>query len=181
MSGGERQRIGLARAFAHGGRLLILDDATSSLDTVTEHQVARALTGELRDRTRLIVAHRATTAARADLVVWLDAGRVRAAGPHRVLWQDPAYRAIFEITAPTATAPAQPSAVTTKPGATEPGAMQPGATQPSTTQPSLLTTEPRHGGMPSSEDRTPPAVPGVARAGRDTITVPGVSRCGQGR
>ncbi|MFC6081843.1 ABC transporter ATP-binding protein [Sphaerisporangium aureirubrum] len=97
MSGGERQRVGLARAFAHGGRLLILDDATSSLDTVTEHQVAQALTGRLRDRTRLIVAHRATTAARADLVVWLDEGRVRAQGPHDVLWQDPAYRAIFEV------------------------------------------------------------------------------------
>ncbi|GAA3796476.1 ABC transporter ATP-binding protein [Sphaerisporangium flaviroseum] len=98
MSGGERQRIGLARAFAHGGRLLILDDATSSLDTVTEHQVARALTEELRDRTRVIVAHRAATAARADLVAWLEGGRIRGLGPHDVLWRDPAYRAVFQIT-----------------------------------------------------------------------------------
>ncbi|MFG1876042.1 ABC transporter ATP-binding protein [Sphaerisporangium sp. NPDC049003] len=97
MSGGERQRVGLARAFAHGGRLLILDDATSSLDTVTEYQVARALTEELRDRTRLIVAHRAATAARADLVVWLEAGRIRGRGPHEVLWRDPAYRAVFQV------------------------------------------------------------------------------------
>ena len=100
MSGGERQRIGLARAFAHGGRLLILDDATSSLDTVTEFQVARALTEELRDRTRIIIAHRAATAARADLVVWLDGGRIRATGPHEVLWRDPGYRAAFQLAEP---------------------------------------------------------------------------------
>jgi ATP-binding cassette subfamily B protein len=96
MSGGEAQRIGLARAFAHGGRVLILDDATSSLDTVTELQVSRAITDALVDRTRIIVAHRVTTAARADLVAWLDGGRVRALGPHHVLWQDPAYRAVFD-------------------------------------------------------------------------------------
>ncbi|MEU9884473.1 ABC transporter ATP-binding protein [Sphaerisporangium sp. NPDC051011] len=97
MSGGERQRVGLARAFAHGGRLLILDDATSSLDTVTEYQVARALTEELRDRTRVIVAHRAGTAARADLVVWLEDGRIRGRGSHETLWADPAYRAVFQV------------------------------------------------------------------------------------
>ncbi|WP_248964417.1 ABC transporter ATP-binding protein [Sphaerisporangium perillae] len=101
MSGGERQRVGLARAFAHGGRLLILDDATSSLDTVTEYQVARALTEELRDRTRVIVAHRAATAARADLVVWLEDGRIRGHGPHEALWRDPAYRAVFQVAGPS--------------------------------------------------------------------------------
>jgi ATP-binding cassette, subfamily B, bacterial RamA/AmfB len=97
MSGGERQRMGLARAFAHGERLLILDDATSSLDTVTERQVSAALTGELRDRTRLIVAHRAATAANADRVVWLDQGRVRAYDRHQVLWENPDYRAAFQV------------------------------------------------------------------------------------
>jgi ATP-binding cassette, subfamily B, bacterial len=97
MSGGERQRIGLARAFAHGERLLILDDATSSLDTVTERQVTAALTGELRDRTRLIVAHRVTTAASADRVVWLEQGRVRAYDRHQVLWENPDYRAAFQV------------------------------------------------------------------------------------
>jgi ATP-binding cassette subfamily B protein len=97
LSGGERQRVGLARAFAHGERVLILDDATSSLDTVTERQVGAALTGELRGRTRLIVAHRVATAARADRVIWLEDGRVRAYAHHQVLWQDPAYRAIFQV------------------------------------------------------------------------------------
>ncbi|WP_311922918.1 ABC transporter ATP-binding protein [Microbispora sp. H10836] len=95
MSGGEIQRVGLARAFAQAGRLLILDDAMSSLDTVTERQVARALTGSLSDRTRLVVAHRVTTAAQADQVVWLEDGRVRAAGTHDRLWEDPGYRAVF--------------------------------------------------------------------------------------
>ncbi|NJP88992.1 ABC transporter ATP-binding protein [Nonomuraea sp. FMUSA5-5] len=96
MSGGERQRIGLARAFAQGERLLVLDDATSSLDTVTERQVGRALTSDPLGRTRLVAAHRPATAARADQVVWLDGGVVRACGPHHVLWRDPAYRAVFQ-------------------------------------------------------------------------------------
>ncbi|MCW2900058.1 MAG: transporter related protein [Streptosporangiaceae bacterium] len=96
MSGGERQRIGLARAFAHPGRVLLLDDATSSLDTVTELQVSQALFGDLAGRTRVIMAHRAATAARADLVAWLDQGRIRACGPHHDLWRDAAYRSVFQ-------------------------------------------------------------------------------------
>ncbi|MFI6499336.1 ATP-binding cassette domain-containing protein [Nonomuraea typhae] len=96
MSGGERQRVGLARAFAQGGRFLVLDDATSGLDTLTERQVGEALTGELGGRTRLVVTHRAATAARADRVIWLDGGRVRGHAPHGVLWRDPAYRAVFQ-------------------------------------------------------------------------------------
>ncbi|MFG3509593.1 ATP-binding cassette domain-containing protein [Streptomyces sp. NPDC047821] len=95
LSGGELQRLGLARAFAHAGRLLILDDAMSGLDTVTQRQVERALAEEVRPGTRLVVAHRLSSAAGADLVVWLDEGRVRAVGAHRALWRDPAYRAVF--------------------------------------------------------------------------------------
>ncbi|NUS11772.1 MAG: ABC transporter ATP-binding protein, partial [Streptomyces sp.] len=97
-SGGEFQRLGLARAFAHPGRLLVLDDATSSLDTVTELRVARALFGDHPHRTRLLTTHRAATAARADLVAWLDSGRLRALAPHESLWPDPAYRALFGAT-----------------------------------------------------------------------------------
>ncbi|MGH3374949.1 MAG: ABC transporter ATP-binding protein [Actinoallomurus sp.] len=93
MSGGELQRLGLARAFAHPGRVLILDDATSSLDTVTEVQVGDVLTRD--GRTRLIIAHRVGTAARADLVAWVDGGRVRACAPHDELWRDPEYREVF--------------------------------------------------------------------------------------
>ena len=94
LSGGEAQRIGLARAFP-AQRLLILDDATSSLDTATEHRISRAVTEGVGGRTRLVVTHRAATAATADLVAWLDGGRVRAVGPHRRLWADPDYRAVF--------------------------------------------------------------------------------------
>ncbi|MBO0656775.1 ABC transporter ATP-binding protein [Streptomyces triculaminicus] len=95
LSGGESQRLGLARAFAHAGRLLILDDATSSLDSVTERRVAEALLADVAAPTRLIVAHRPATAARADRVAWLEEGRVRAVGPHAALWRERAYREVF--------------------------------------------------------------------------------------
>jgi ATP-binding cassette subfamily B protein len=95
LSGGEHQRLGLARAFAHAGRLLVMDDATSSLDTATEHAVDQAIRRSLRNATRLVVAHRPSVAARADLVIWLEEGRVRAVGPHRRLWEQAAYRAVF--------------------------------------------------------------------------------------
>jgi ATP-binding cassette subfamily B protein len=95
LSGGEVQRLGLARAFAHPYRLLILDDATSSLDTVTERQVGAALTTGGGGQTRLIIAHRVATAARTDLVAWLDRGKLRSLGRHADLWRDPEYRALF--------------------------------------------------------------------------------------
>ncbi|MFJ8073246.1 ABC transporter transmembrane domain-containing protein [Streptomyces sp. NPDC096176] len=95
LSGGERQRLGLARAFVRRGRLTILDDATSSLDTATERQVELALSRSSLTGTRLVVAHRVSSAARADLVIWLEAGRVRRVAPHGELWRDPDYRAVF--------------------------------------------------------------------------------------
>ncbi|WP_103377385.1 ABC transporter transmembrane domain-containing protein [Streptomyces noursei] len=110
LSGGEHQRVGLARAFAHAGRLLILDDATSGLDTVTEHQVTRALLHDVRPGTRLLITHRVGSAARADLVAWLADGRLRALAPHAELWQDAAYRAVFAPGAPDAPPPAEPGA-----------------------------------------------------------------------
>jgi len=100
MSGGETQRMGLARTFAHAGRVVVLDDVAASLDTVTEHHISRVLTGTLGDRTRLIVAHRASTASRADAVIWLDGGRLRAMAPHHGLWQEPEYRVLFEPVEP---------------------------------------------------------------------------------
>ncbi|WP_238424317.1 ABC transporter ATP-binding protein [Micromonospora parastrephiae] len=95
LSGGETQRLGLARAFA-AERLLILDDATSSLDTATEHRIAQAVTGRTGERTRLVITHRVATAATADLVAWLDGGRLRGLAPHQRLWADPDYRAVFQ-------------------------------------------------------------------------------------
>ncbi|CAM5360385.1 ABC transporter ATP-binding protein OS=Streptomyces tendae OX=1932 GN=GUR47_02260 PE=4 SV=1 [Streptomyces tendae] len=95
LSGGEHQRLGLARAFAHAGRLLVMDDATSSLDTATEHEVDLALRRSVRPGTRLVVAHRPSVADRADLVLWLEEGEVRAVGTHRELWHTAGYRAVF--------------------------------------------------------------------------------------
>ncbi|CAM5433875.1 ABC transporter ATP-binding protein [Streptomyces spiroverticillatus] len=97
LSGGEHQRLGLARAFAHAGRLLVLDDATSSLDTATERRIEEALSRDVGPATRLVVAHRLSSAARADRVVWLEEGRVRGAGPHEELWAHPAYRQVFAV------------------------------------------------------------------------------------
>lgn len=96
LAGGEVQRLGLARAFTGTGRLLVLDDATSSLDTVTEMRVSSVLTEHLKQTTRLIIAHRATTAAGADLVAWLENGALRALDTHQRLWNEPDYRAVFE-------------------------------------------------------------------------------------
>ncbi|OXM71636.1 ABC transporter ATP-binding protein [Amycolatopsis vastitatis] len=95
LSGGEAQRLGLARAIVRNPRVLIFDDATASLDTVTEAAVERALAGAMPGRTRVVVTHRVSTAARADLVVWLDDGRIRAVAPHTALWQEPGYRGVF--------------------------------------------------------------------------------------
>ncbi|MGW6933022.1 ABC transporter ATP-binding protein [Lentzea sp. NPDC054927] len=95
LSGGEAQRIGLARAIVRDPGILVLDDATASLDTVTEAKVDKALTTALPGRTRVVVTHRAATAARADLVVWLENGRVRGTGTHQELWDDEDYRAVF--------------------------------------------------------------------------------------
>ncbi|NVI86402.1 ABC transporter ATP-binding protein [Actinomadura sp. BRA 177] len=95
LSGGELQRLGLARAALGDARIIVLDDATSSLDTATELRVTRALQRILAGRTSLVVARRPATAARADLVAWLDGGRVRALAAHADLWPDPAYRAVF--------------------------------------------------------------------------------------
>lgn len=88
----------------------MLDDATSALDTLTAGEVERALAHEVRPGTRLVVAHRLSAAARADLVVWLDAGRVRATGTHAALWHDPDYRAVFAAAGTPAAAPGRPSA-----------------------------------------------------------------------
>jgi ATP-binding cassette, subfamily B, bacterial len=93
MSGGELQRLGLARAWP-AARLLVLDDATSSVDMVTEMRIGTAM-AEAGGRTRLVVTHRLSTAARADVVVWLESGRVRGIGTHAELWGDREYREVF--------------------------------------------------------------------------------------
>jgi ATP-binding cassette subfamily B protein len=92
MSGGEAQRIGLARAW-RAERLLVLDDATAALDAVSELRINEALAEG--GRTRIVVTHKAEVAAQADLVVWLESGRVKGMGTHQTLWTDPDYRKVF--------------------------------------------------------------------------------------
>ncbi|WP_244258108.1 ABC transporter ATP-binding protein [Streptomyces sp. Tu 2975] len=159
LSGGERQRLGLARAFVRRGRLTILDDATSSLDTATERQVELALSRASFTGTRLVVAHRVSTAARADLVIWLEAGRVRRVAPHDALWRDPDYRAVFTPgPVPEQSATPVPSTAGSPPSAPDPPAE---AVRVPAREPTRAT-----GAAPPSPTGCPPAAP-VARRGRE--------------
>ena len=82
LSLGQRQLICLARALAANPRILILDEATSNIDTHTEVLIQRALREVLRDRTALVIAHRLSTVRNADRIVVLDQGRVVEQGSH---------------------------------------------------------------------------------------------------
>jgi ATP-binding cassette subfamily B protein len=82
MSGGQRQRIALARAILADPRVLILDDATSSVDATKEHEIRDALTQVMDNRTTIVIAHRPATIALAQRVVLLDEGRIVATGTH---------------------------------------------------------------------------------------------------
>jgi ATP-binding cassette subfamily B protein len=97
LSGGQRQRLAIARALLADPRILILDDATSSVDATTEHQIKRALRDVMRGRTTFIVAHRLSTISLADEVVVLERGRIAARGSHdELLEASELYRAIVE-------------------------------------------------------------------------------------
>jgi ATP-binding cassette subfamily B protein len=84
-STGQKQLISFARALAHNPRFLILDEATSSVDTETEFRVKEALGRMVEGRTSVIVAHRLSTIQRADRILVMHKGRLREAGTHQQL------------------------------------------------------------------------------------------------
>jgi ATP-binding cassette subfamily B protein len=97
LSGGQRQRIAIARALAVDPRVLILDDATASVDATTEAHIRVGLREAMRGRTTFIIAHRLSTIALADEIVVLDDGRIAAQGTHdELLESSPVYREIYE-------------------------------------------------------------------------------------
>lgn len=85
LSGGQKQRAAIARAVARQPKILILDDALSSVDTYTEEKILGRLRGVMRDRTSLIVSHRISTVRDADLICVLDEGRIVEQGTHEQL------------------------------------------------------------------------------------------------
>jgi ATP-binding cassette subfamily B protein len=82
LSGGERQRISIARAILHDPRILILDEATASVDTQTEQQIQNALKNLVKGRTVFAIAHRLSTLRNANRLVVMDNGKIAEIGTH---------------------------------------------------------------------------------------------------
>ena len=91
LSGGQKQRIAIARALLRDPRILILDDAFSSVDTVTEEHILRQLKIVMRNRTTLLISHRTSTAQYADRIVVLVAGKIIEDGTHEALLRKQGY------------------------------------------------------------------------------------------
>ena len=97
-SGGQRQRLAIARAIMKNAPVLILDEATSSLDTESEVQVQRALSNLLRGRTTIVVAHRLSTIRRADKIVVMEDGNIAEFGKHEELLEHRGiYRRLYDL------------------------------------------------------------------------------------
>ena len=108
LSGGERQRISIARALLIDPRILILDEATSAVDTETEREIQKALDNLVQGRTTLAIAHRLSTLRKADRLVVMDRGEIVEVGPHDALMaQQGAYWRLYEAQARRAEEDAQ--------------------------------------------------------------------------
>ncbi len=97
VSGGQKQRLCLARAMLRHPKVLILDDSTSAVDTATERQIRRALTEELPDTTKVIIAQRINSVMEADCIVVMNEGKITGIGTHRELLEScEEYREIYD-------------------------------------------------------------------------------------
>ena len=101
LSGGERQRVAIARAILADAPLLILDEATSSLDSVTEHEIQAAIENVIAGRTAILIAHRLSTIRRVDRILVFDAGEIVEEGTHDALMAraDGTYRRLYDMQA----------------------------------------------------------------------------------
>jgi ATP-binding cassette subfamily B protein len=101
LSGGQKQRVAIARTLLKDPRILILDDATSSVDTETEEAIRGALNHLMQDRTTFIIAHRIQSVMNADLILVLDQGKIVQTGTHEDLLEneDGIYRQIYDVQA----------------------------------------------------------------------------------
>ncbi len=98
LSGGEKQRVSIARAILTNKKILVLDEATSSLDSHTEHEIQQDLQKLMKGRTTIIIAHRLSTVMKADKIVVLDQGKIVQQGNHReLIGQDGLYRKLWNL------------------------------------------------------------------------------------
>jgi subfamily B ATP-binding cassette protein MsbA len=98
LSGGQRQRIAIGRALLKDAPVLILDEATSSLDTQSERRIQEALNELMKNRTTLVIAHRLSTVERADCIIVLDNGRIVESGTHaELLERNGQYAALYHM------------------------------------------------------------------------------------